>query len=589
MVDHVADAIRDALLGEGISVVFQPICDLHGDHAVVWWEALARLEVPGIGSMEPAHIVRTARRLGLLDHLTQQVADQSFATMAELVATVGALRAGRGFTVNLEASQLATWTPVLESLVERSRETGIEVMVEITERDLNAWTPGHATVSERLKEAGLSLAIDDFGTGYAALGSLFHAPVDTIKIDRTLASSLEDPRQRLLLQRLIATLHELGFILVVEGVKRIDDLADLSDLGVALVQSFLLAKPMTHDTLLEYARQNAHSRASFAPLPGWPEPRVTRHDPPPAGLTWRERAQRVRDGETHLADVPTTDADVNVGSFFEGILHGSFDGVVVCDRVTGEYLEVSDSFCLLTGFTRAELLGHTSVELGMVEPSGVRRAAEQAGVDQTAGVFNNTIRRADGQRRHVEFSHQYLIGDFVLVIIRDVTSLEVQRQELQRQATHDHLTGVLNRRGFVDVARELLAEVGDASVFLAVADVNRLKELNDELGHETGDEALRRVGLTLVTSAPVGSAIGRLGGDEFALIAPGSPAEGERFAARLTAELDGVTVGPVGHEQPLTMSIGLASGPGNARTVDALVAEADAQMYERKRASADGD
>ncbi|GAB3858441.1 hypothetical protein GCM10028801_18500 [Nocardioides maradonensis] len=93
-------------------------------------------------------------------------------------------------------------------------------------------------------------------------------------------------------------------------------------------------------------------------------------------MPWQERAARVRAGAGEYADVPAEVGPALMRDLFDTILRTSFDAVVLCERVTGAYLEVSDSFCRLTGYTRAELLGRSSVELGLVDPAGVRMIAE---------------------------------------------------------------------------------------------------------------------------------------------------------------------------------------------------------------------
>jgi EAL domain-containing protein (putative c-di-GMP-specific phosphodiesterase class I) len=249
---RVSEAVQNALTSQQISAAYQPICNLRGENPVVWWEALVRFNAPGLGAIPPNDIVETARQLDLLDELTDQVASQAFDLLSLVKEGRGSAGSGRGFSVNVEASQLGQWTPALDALVQRSRDTGIEVMVEVTERELNAWTDQHGATIDRLREAGVSVAIDDFGTGYAALGSLFRIPVDTIKIDRSMVESLTEPRQKLLLERIISTLHELGYTLVVEGVSSRNEFADLEALGVELVQSNLLAEPMIREAVLEW-------------------------------------------------------------------------------------------------------------------------------------------------------------------------------------------------------------------------------------------------------------------------------------------------------------------------------------------------
>ena len=137
-------------------------------------------------------------------------------------------------------------------------------------------------------------------------------------------------------------------------------------------------------------------------------------------LSWLERARRVRGGEPNLAyrtpDISLTEFEDFVGA----LLRRSFDAVVLCTE-GGLYLEVSDSFCALTGYTRDELLGHTSITRGLVDPNGVRRTATSDVRRKIPGLYQNTMSRKDGSSRDVEFSHQFLENGYTLVIIRDIT------------------------------------------------------------------------------------------------------------------------------------------------------------------------
>ncbi|MCE5289525.1 MAG: PAS domain-containing protein [Nocardiaceae bacterium] len=137
-------------------------------------------------------------------------------------------------------------------------------------------------------------------------------------------------------------------------------------------------------------------------------------------LSWLERARRVRDGEAELAGKAAEVSYVELQDFVETLLRRAHDAVVLCTR-GGMYLEVSDSFCTLTGYRREELLGQTSITLGLVDPNGMRRAVTSDVHSGIEGLYENTIVRKDGARRKVEFSHQFLDGGYTLVIIRDTS------------------------------------------------------------------------------------------------------------------------------------------------------------------------
>lgn len=303
-------------------------------------------------------------------------------------------------------------------------------------------------------------------------------------------------------------------------------------------------------------------------------------------VSWRERARRVREGEPELADLSAEEPYEALQDLFATILRRSFDAVVLCTR-EGEYLEVSDSFCELTGYDRSELLGQTSVTLALVDPGGVRARMEAEVAQRIKGIHDNVIVRKDGTPRVVEFSHQYLDGDLTLVIIRDVTERRLREQELDRLSREDALTGALNRRGFSAVVGTLLDDARGAGrdVHLVVADVDDLKRINDELGHEYGDRTLIAVATALRQTFGAEAVVGRLGGDEFAVaVVGGSVADIEASSDSLRDTLSRAGIGPDGDARGISVSVGVVTADRGTGTFDRLIARADENQYVAKRA-----
>jgi diguanylate cyclase (GGDEF)-like protein len=151
----------------------------------------------------------------------------------------------------------------------------------------------------------------------------------------------------------------------------------------------------------------------------------------------------------------------------------------------------------------------------------------------------------------------------------------------------DDLTNLYNRRGFTDLGSQYLelARRSDREITLVFLDLDRFKTINDSLGHHVGDRALRRVAEIMRTTFRRSDIIARMGGDEFAALALESPDEHEStIVDRLRdnfAEFNG------SHREPyqISVSIGVARDNGERRMpLNELLAEADANMYEEKRA-----
>ncbi len=171
-----------------------------------------------------------------------------------------------------------------------------------------------------------------------------------------------------------------------------------------------------------------------------------------------------------------------------------------------------------------------------------------------------------------------------------IAEAEARRAELVELASHDALTGLLNRGAAMEaLARDLARAKRDGSSLLALfIDLDGLKAINDTYGHATGDEAIRGVADALRAATRGGDVVARLGGDEFLVVGPlppGGHPDADGFAHRLHDAVRARTVRTSdGTEVSLRCSIGAAvSGPDTA-TVDDLVRTADLALYEAKDA-----
>lgn len=159
-------------------------------------------------------------------------------------------------------------------------------------------------------------------------------------------------------------------------------------------------------------------------------------------------------------------------------------------------------------------------------------------------------------------------------------SSEQQTRALRVVATRDDLTGLLNRKAFLDLAAEQLADraITGASGALILADLDHFKAVNDTYGHAAGDAALRRFADSCTATVRTTDLVGRYGGEEFVLLMPGASAErAELVAGEISRRLaDGS--GADGLEMP-TASYGIATYDAGTSNVDNLIAEADAALY----------
>jgi diguanylate cyclase (GGDEF)-like protein/PAS domain S-box-containing protein len=171
-----------------------------------------------------------------------------------------------------------------------------------------------------------------------------------------------------------------------------------------------------------------------------------------------------------------------------------------------------------------------------------------------------------------------------IACVADVTDAARMREELNRRATFDELTGCHNRASFMRALEANIANAQpDAERAVMFVDVDRFKELNDRYGHAAGDELLRLLGERLRETVRCDDLVGRVGGDEFLVLCPdsGGPEAAMRLAERLAQALN-ERIALVAASVCPQVSIGVAWSNCGGIDADALVAQADAAMYRSK-------
>ncbi|MCB8838417.1 GGDEF domain-containing protein [Aurantimonas sp. VKM B-3413] len=167
-----------------------------------------------------------------------------------------------------------------------------------------------------------------------------------------------------------------------------------------------------------------------------------------------------------------------------------------------------------------------------------------------------------------------------------MSSLMTDNDGLQRVATTDRLTGVLNRQGFDrKIRRHIHGLVGQTEMGLLVliVDADHFKRINDRLGHPVGDQALKKIAATLHRSVRGTDAVGRLGGEEFVVSLPCTdPEQGMAVAERLRQAINRLVVGQGANSAQLSVSIGGAF-LRTPQSFDRIYAVADANLYRSKQ------
>jgi diguanylate cyclase (GGDEF)-like protein/PAS domain S-box-containing protein len=189
----------------------------------------------------------------------------------------------------------------------------------------------------------------------------------------------------------------------------------------------------------------------------------------------------------------------------------------------------------------------------------------------------------------VEMSLNPISDRLLQGVIDDISERKRGEINALQLATHDSLTGLLNRHGFQSSLKAAFSRATPDSsppVALLQIDLDHFKQVNDTYGHEAGDRVLRHVARVLERALRQGDLIGRLGGDEFtaALVGISSSAKAEELARRIVAEIRRpIDVGD-GRTARIGASIGVALATPHDPDAESVLRRADEAMYAAKRA-----
>lgn len=250
--------LRTAIDTGQLRLHFQPKVALRAGRTV-GFEALVRWAHPERGLLAPADFVPLAERTALMRPLTDWV-------LREAIGQCAAWRA-RGWEVDV-AVNVAPATLLEADLASRVTTMlaegglpGHALELEITETAVMVDPVRAAETLRRLQAIGIGVSIDDFGAGYTSLSYLKSLPVRALKIDRAFVTNLlDDDRDQAVTRSVVQLGHDLGLIMVAEGVESTGVRQRLLELGCDEAQGYLMARPMEPGAVLDWLAASAAER-----------------------------------------------------------------------------------------------------------------------------------------------------------------------------------------------------------------------------------------------------------------------------------------------------------------------------------------
>jgi diguanylate cyclase (GGDEF)-like protein/PAS domain S-box-containing protein len=273
------------------------------------------------------------------------------------------------------------------------------------------------------------------------------------------------------------------------------------------------------------------------------------------------------------------------------VLETTADAVVLSDA-EDRVIMVNPSFSKMTGFTPDEMLGKVLSE-SPFRPIDPEQSEARMEIQRRQGYLTAEVirHRKDGSELPLWVTASNVCDDsgeiinFVRVFT-DISQLKASQRQLEALASHDALTGLLNRRVFDDRLEHALrrtARTGEDLTLLFI-DLDGFKRINDTYGHDAGDLCLQTVAVRLRACIRSGDSLCRFGGDEFAVILEGGDAASARRVGQRIVEECGRPLSIGDRTLCLSASVGVAIRGCDGEDATSLLKSADLAMYAGKRA-----
>ena len=557
--------LEHALDNHEFTFFLQPKCNSM-TRAIVGMEALVRWNHPTRGCVQPSEFMPLLESTGLISRLDQYIWEAVCQTLQKWQASGSNLvpvsvNVSVVDIVNLDVPQ------IFSDLVEKYQLEPKLLLAEITETMLAENSSVVENAIQGLHRKGFSVMMDDFGSGYSSLNMLKDTNVDAIKLDMKLIDMNQQNHSKgvQIVESVINMAHRLNLPIIAEGVETPEQVSMLQAADCLYTQGYYFFKPMPVENAEKLLVQP--NNADY----------------------WDIRRDLMRRDHRTAAEDPDSEKTALALQAYQ-IFTDNLLEVSLLNLVTGTYRVIKRD-ARLPGADLAKEEDFTTfcdrlVNEKVVHPDDAEMFQEQVDLPLLQDTLFHS-QQPEFYRFRKQMANQFVWitmevlpcrgccaqNPWATVLMREDAQANQLSEELDFSYSHDTLTGLANRSKYESDLRELQYSDYDSMVCTYI-DVVGLHEVNDHLGHRSGDNLL----CTIANAARkffVSSRIYRVGGDEFVVLTPNLPPYDVWTASdRMRVFL---------REKDCEISVGIQN-TNNLRKLEAAVNKAEQAMQQDKLA-----
>lgn len=273
---------------------------------------------------------------------------------------------------------------------------------------------------------------------------------------------------------------------------------------------------------------------------------------------------------------------------FENAFYDSPVIILITRLSNGMIYDVNKAFTQVLGFERDEVIGKTTTDINIwLSPEARKEALKNLETVYRIDAVELTFYSKTRQEVDTVYSSRIInmLGEkFIISLANDVTQLGEARKKITYMATHDALTGLLNRHELANNFKHLVQnhEKTNEAFALVILDLDRFKLINDTYGHDFGDKVLIQVA-TFLKTIFANNCVSRLGGDEFVVLIKDDIRE-SKITEKMNRTRDTVVSFTTLEDKDISLgvSIGYAVFPDHGKTLEDLIRHSDKELYIEK-------